>query len=178
MNHIVKIFSVVLISVSMFGCTSYFKRSHTSIKDDMGKPIGTIFVWEADSNAALLNAEGQVCMQNARAVKTRDVGATAKLSDAVLELTKATTNQVTNPKASASNGNKQALVDLGGTIKEAATLLTTTTERTSFLDAGLFYICQLSSNGSLSETGTKSVTDLLIKAASGLNNQSDDSSNK
>lgn len=56
----------------------------------------------------------------------------------------------------------QALAEISGSINQTANLLTTTTERTAFLNMGLFYICQLSANKTISESTTSKLVLELI----------------
>jgi hypothetical protein len=64
-----------------------------------------------------------------------------------------------------------ALAELSGSIKQTANILTTTTERTAFLNMGLFYICQLSANKSISESTTLQLTSELIKQTVTMHNK-------
>ncbi|MCG8519039.1 MAG: hypothetical protein MI794_13705 [Pseudomonadales bacterium] len=157
------LFSLLLSS----GCAhlggTYFKRSYVSIEGDDDDTIGTILVWEADTSAAVLLDDGKACMQTALAVKTADVEAQAKISESLLELSKTAALAQENPE----NVN-QPLADVTTSIKEAAQALTTTTERTAFLNIGMFYLCQIAANGSVNENNTSLIAQTLIKSASGI----------
>lgn len=164
MNKTGKLFTVTLIVAITTGCTSYFKRSASIVANKNGDHIGTIFVWEPDSNAALLNKRGKLCMQNALAINTTDTSISAKLSDAILELTESSKKIPENDKES-----KENIANITTTIKQTATMLTTSTERTAFLNTGLFYICQLAANSEISDNDMIALTQTLITSSAGLN---------
>lgn len=162
--------TTILLSIALLlgGCAQIggtkFKRSYLSIKDAQDQTIGTILVWEADTSAAILFKDGGACMQTALAVKTTDFQAQAKFSDALLTLSKTAAAVAVSPGATTN----QPLADVTSSIKEAAQLLTTTTERTAFLNIGMFYLCQIAANKSLSQGESDVLLDALIKAAAGM----------
>ena len=144
------------------GCTHY-KRSTISIgktvvEDGQQKneTIGTLFVWNTDVSAAFIYAEGQTCIQ--RALTDKNVKASAALSNEILNLSKAL--------ATTTDKDKQAA--LSAAIATTSQLLTTTTERTAFLDTGLFYLCQLGANNTLTKNEVAELSKQLIHSASGL----------
>lgn len=169
----IKLSSFLIIAATLIlnsGCTQV-KRSTLSI----GKPmmennqiartkdneiiyetIGTIFVWDTDVSTAVMNKEGHTCIQ--RALTTKDIAASGVLSDSILNLTK-TLEKTQNPK-------ERELLSVA--IAQTSTLLTTTTERTAFLDTGLFYICQLGANKALTQSEVVTLSQEVIKSAAGL----------
>lgn len=165
-----RILVALVMSLLLSGCAqlggTYFKKSYVSIKNaDTKETEGTLFIWEADTSAAVLFKDGGACMQTALAIKTANIEAQTKLSDAILNLSK------TALQATATSGqttDKEALLEVTGSIQEAAQSLTTTTERTAFLNVGLFYICQIAANKSLPESEVKEVVTTLIKSTSGM----------
>lgn len=165
---LIPIFALALTTI-LSGCTqlggTYFKRSYISIADSDKKTVGTILVWEADTSAAILFKDGEACMQTALAIKTANMKAEAKLSDAILNLSKTAQAIAADPSSAASS---QALLEVSGSIQEAASMLTTTTERTAFLNMGMFYICQVAANDSITDAQADSLIETLIKSASGM----------
>lgn len=169
----VKLSSILIIAVTLIlcGCTQ-FKRSTLSI----GKPrienneivrtknnkivydtIGTIFVWNTDVSTAVMNEEGYTCIQ--RALTTKDITASGALSDSILNLSKTLAKTTQTAK-------ERELLSIA--IAQTSTLLTTTTERTAFLDTGLFYICQLAANKALTKSEVVALSQEMIKSAAGL----------
>jgi len=165
-----RIMMTLILSFMLSGCAqlggTYFKKSYVSIKNaDTKETEGTLFIWEADTSAAVLFKGGGACMQTALAVKTANIEAQTKLSDAILNLSSAAL-QATS--ATDQTTDKESLLEVTGSIKEAAQSLTTTTERTAFLNVGLFYICQIAANDSLPKSEVKEVVKTLIESTSGM----------
>ena len=160
---------LIFISVFLSGCSqlggTYFKRSYVSITGKPENTIGTILVWEADTSAAILFKDGGACMQTALAIKTVNAEAEGKLSDAILNISSAA-NQIA--KSGSNTASSEALVEASGSIKEAASMLTTTTERTAFLNMGMFYMCQIAANKSITKEQADKLIESLIKSASGM----------
>lgn len=138
------------------------KQSYLSVAGREGT-IGSIFIWSNDVNAAVVYSNGQICAQRAMTAYETDIKASADLSAAVADLTTAAA-----AAAARDGASDESLLSLSTTIRETARMLTTTTERTAFLDVGLFYICQLSNNASISDDQTATLTSTLIDAAGGL----------
>jgi len=164
-----KRFKLVILAVSGLmtaGCENLgltkFKQSYLSVAGRQGT-VGSIFIWSNDVNAAVVYSNGQICAQRAMTARDTDIQASANLSAAVADLSTAAATAAANDEAS-----DESLLALSTTIREAAKMLTTTTERTAFLDVGLFYICQLSNNASISDDQTATLTNALISSASGL----------
>lgn len=132
--------------------------------DKENKPIATVIVWSNESNAAIINKQGRVCMQNALAIKTTNSTANVKLSEALLKLSKIASKELKDN----SKSNKESLLAVTASIDQAATLLTTTTERTSFLNTGMFYLCQISANDNIENKDIEKLLAKLITSASGL----------
>ena len=158
----------LIIATFLSGCSqlggTYFKRSYISIADGDNDTVGTILVWEADTSAAILFRDGEACMQTALAIKTANMKAETKLSDAILNLSKTAQAVAIDPAASSS----QALLDISSSIQEAASMLTTTTERTAFLNMGMFYVCQIAANDSITPAQADTLIKTLITSASGM----------
>lgn len=172
---------ILLVLFTISACTQLggtkFKRSYVSIKDANDKTVGTLFVWEADASAAVLFEDGEACMQTALAIKTANIQAEAKLSDAILNLSETASiiasQAARDGQAPASAGD---LAKVTTTIQEASSMLTTTTERTAFLNIGMFYICQIAANKSINEAQVNALINTLITSSSGM--QSYNNSNK
>lgn len=155
-----------------------FKRSYVSIKDANDKTVGTLFVWEADASAAVLFEDGEACMQTALAIKTANMQAEAKLSDAILNLSE-TASAISKQaeKDGEAPAGADSLAELTATIQEAASMLTTTTERTAFLNIGMFYICQIAANKSINEAQANSLINTLVTSSAGMQSYRSDSQN-
>ena len=161
---------ILIMSILTAGCAqlggTYFKKSYVSIKNsDTNETEGTLFIWEADTSAAVLFKEGGACMQTALAIKTANIEAQTKLSDAILNLSKTALQATTADGQAADNA---ALLEVTSSIQEAAQSLTTTTERTAFLNVGMFYICQIAANKTLPDSEVKEVITTLIKSTSDM----------
>lgn len=159
------LFILLVVALTTSACAQLwgtdFKKSYLSIKKDPEhETVGTLFVWEADTSAAVLFKDGGACMQTALAFKTVNIKAKVKLSDALLKL-----KSITDAPDNTPVTNKE-LAKITGSIEEAAHMLTTTTERTTFLNIGMFYICQIAANNSVDEEATNTLIKSLIKAAS------------
>lgn len=166
--NLIKLTFLLAFFVTMSGCAqlggTYFKKSYISIKDSSDKTVGTMLVWEADTSAAILFESGRACMQTALAVKTTEMEAKAKISEALLNL-----SQTAASVASSQQAANEPLADVTGSIKEAARLLTTTTERTAFLNIGMFYLCQIAANDSLTQEQAEQLAGSLIESAASMN---------
>ncbi|MDX1490760.1 MAG: hypothetical protein R3332_05700 [Pseudohongiellaceae bacterium] len=168
-----KLIFVLVVLFTISACTQLggtrFKRSYVSIKDANDKTVGTLFVWEADASAAVLFEDGEACMQTALAIKTANIQAEAKLSDAILNLSETASSiaaqAATDGQAPASAGD---LAKVTTTIQEAASMLTTTTERTAFLNIGMFYICQIAANKSINEAQANTLINTLVTSSAGM----------
>src|SRR5690606_30171812 len=68
-------------------------------------------------------------------------------------------------EAAAAADKEQAAVALSSAISQAAAALSTTTERTAFLDIGMFYLCQLQANDAITPSETAALTAQLIRDA-------------
>ncbi|AXY59008.1 hypothetical protein [Acinetobacter sp. WCHAc010052] len=155
--------AIVCLATSMVlssGCVSpYFKRSYVSVAErdgGNGNTVGSLFVWDSDVSAAFVYPKGEACVQ--RALTTKDVKASVALSDQILKWTRAL--EISN--------NEKEREALSAAIATTSTLLTTTTERTAFLDTGLFYLCQLGANNTLKQDEVVGLSVQLIKSAAGL----------
>jgi hypothetical protein len=181
--------AMLMAATCLAGCqtTPFFtlKQSYRSVADQNDETVGSIFIWSNDVNAAVIYKTGVVCAQRAMTVMTADSRIDAQVSDSILKLSEAMASTAaatvataaaaaddpagpTPVQASAQASQNDALITLAGSITEAAQLLTTTTERTAFLDVGMFYLCQLANNGSITTDHARSLTALLIQEAGGL----------
>lgn len=149
----IRIFAAALVLASLSGCFASMKQHSNAFLVDSG---GSLSVWEAEMSAAVAYPDGQMCMQRALTAKAIDAQGSANVSAAILQLAGA----VQTAKASGED-----LASITGSLKETVTLLTTSTERTAFLDLGLFYVCQMSANGALTDTQTAEVIRTLALAA-------------
>ena len=87
-----KLISIIAILSILSGCSTYFKKSYISITNKEDRTVGTLFVWEPDTSAAVIlnDPDGTVraCMQTALAIKTTDAEGDATISEAILNLSK------------------------------------------------------------------------------------------
>lgn len=161
-----KLIVSILVIVLLSGCETlggaWTKKSSIAFAKDSG---GSLSIWNAEMSAAVAYNSGQICMQRALAVKTIDAATSLNVSDAMLALSK-TAQTVANKEGSSD------LVSVTNSLKETAQLLTTSTERTTFLDLGMFYTCQISANGGLTDTQTAELIKVISisGAAIGTNN--------
>ena len=151
---------LILLVVSLSGCETltgaWGKKSSIAFVKDSG---GSLSVWNAEMSAAVAYESGQICMQRALAVKTIDTNTAVKVSDTMLALAKAAQTSTTGGE----------LASITTSLKETASLLTTSTERTTFLDLGMFYLCQISANGGLTDTQTAELVQVIALAGAGIN---------
>lgn len=167
--------AIALASLACVACDTLPKpgtRSYLSVATQESPPngpvrtIGTLFVWSNEVNAGVIYQDGNICMQRAmtaRAMSGRmDASARAEAPASVL-------SAMTTVAAEASeNGNMEAAAAMSAAIAQTATALSATSERTAFLDIGMFYICQLSANRRLSETETNALSMQLVQSAAGM----------
>ncbi|MBN6526339.1 hypothetical protein JZM37_19135 [Acinetobacter pittii] len=143
------IFSILIL---LNGCSfidpATFKRSSIAFNNKGGG----LSVWNSDLTAAVENRTGQVCMQKALTAKALSKESEVNISDAIVKFA----------AAIPSTTSPQELIHYQDKLSEALALLTTTTERTAFLESGLFYICQLSINDSLTDEQIFKLTETLI----------------
>lgn len=153
--------SILLIFLvsALQGCTAWTKRSSIAFVKDSG---GSLSIWDADMSAAVGYETGQICMQRALAIKTIDASTSVKVSEAMLALAGAAQTAV-------ASGKSADLATITASLKETATLLTTSTERTTFLDLGMFYLCQISANGGVTDQQTAELIKVISIAGASIN---------
>ncbi len=167
--------AIALASLACVACDTLPKpgtRSYLSVATQESPPngpvktIGTLFVWSNDVNAGVIYQGGNICMQRAMTARALsgsvDASARAEAPASVLAA-------MTTVAAEASeNGNMEAAAAMSAAIAQTATALSATSERTAFLDIGMFYICQLSANGRLSMPETNQLSLQLVQSAAGM----------
>lgn len=149
---------IFLIIVIVFaGCSfidpAAYKRSSIAFKKG-----GGLSVWDSDLTAAVENRRGYVCMQKALTAKAISNKAEVKISDAVLKIA----------QGIPSTASAQELINFQNSMSQTLAMLTTTTERTAFLESGLFYICQLSINNALTNEQVFYLTKKLIEDSANI----------
>ena len=168
-------FAVAVASLAVAACDTLPKpgtRSYLSVATqefpEKGpvRTIGTLFVWSSEVNAGVIYEGGNICMQRAMTARAMsgslDASANAEAPASVLA-------GMTAAAAEASDsGNIEAAAAISAAIAQAATALSATSERTAFLDIGMFYICQLSANGRLSVPETNQLALQLVESAAGM----------
>ncbi|QTC91758.1 hypothetical protein [Brevundimonas goettingensis] len=158
MNRLVIVAAVVATGV-LSACDTipkYGSRSLISLADQQHQTIGSLFVWSNDVNAGMITRNGEVCMQRAMTTRTSSFGGSASAPSSLIDLSKAA-------RTAADKGDEAAAIQLAAAYREAAASLSTTTERTAFLDIGMFYICQLEANGAISQSQAALLTQQLIR---------------
>lgn len=160
MKKTIEVTLILAILLSLAGCTAWSKRSSVAFVKNSG---GSLSIWNPDMSAAVGYEAGQICMQRALAIKTIDAKATIKVSEAMLALAGAA-------QAAAISGDNADLANVTASLKQTATLLTTSTERTTFLDLGMFYLCQISANGGLTDTQTAELVKIISISGASINN--------
>ena len=120
--------------------------------------IGTLLVWSNDVNAGVIYEDGDICMQRAMATKVLSANGSLSAPASLISLSKAVEGAV-------NQGEPEAAIALSGAISQAAAALSMTTERTAFLDIGLFYLCQLEANESITPAQAAALTGQLITEA-------------
>ena len=153
---------VIVLAIGVSGCTSYFKRSVKIAEDNNGEFKGAVFVWEPDSNAAVVSKDGQTCMQNALSISESDIELKASLNKSADVLAEQAKNKDINPE------EKQALASISSSIVRSAKELNVSTETTSFLNIGMFYLCQLEANEGLESQEVEALTKQLILSAASI----------
>lgn len=141
-------------------------RSALSLVDAESATIGTVFVWSNDQNAGLVTKDSKVCMQ--RAMTARSMAARVD-GEAETSIPAGTFSELTAAAGAASaQNNAEAAATISAAIAQTATALSATSERTAFLDIGMFYLCQLSANQTLTGNQPAELTLELIEAAAGM----------
>ncbi|NAR78058.1 hypothetical protein GPS55_16055 [Acinetobacter haemolyticus] len=149
------------------GCSTldpiYLKRSSVGFKPDSH---GSMSVWNSDLSAAIANKNGKICMQRAMTAKSFDQDTTINISNAILKIA-----QVLKPDTDNSVQGNQQLIEFQNKVKDTLAVLTTSTERTTFLDIGLFYTCQMAMNDDLNNEDAASVIKTLYETSFKVNPQ-------
>lgn len=138
--------ALTALSIGLTACEHLPKPGTRSVLSLRGKEgtIGSLFVWSNDVNAGMITKDGDVCMQRAMTVRSSSAQGEATVPASIVSASAAL-------EAAAAQGQDQAAIALSGAISQAAAALSTTTERTAFLDIGMFYLCQLHANGAVSD---------------------------
>ncbi|GGK54531.1 hypothetical protein [Amphritea balenae] len=113
----------------------------------------TLFIWSAEYNGAMVNGSGQTCLQAAS--YARSTNTTVDISSSLLNL-------LTQIDLNSDNENDKLLAL---SVMEAITNLTSSSEQSTYLSAGLFGLCLLQANGGLSEAQVESSIAKLIEAS-------------
>lgn len=183
--YLAKVVLLAGAAVLMAGCGTRMKRSTQSMGDGQGNTLGSIFVWSNDVSAAVaypprhatrteaskqekesslaspvsatsssrVTTPGPICMQRALTAGATSVETSLNLSEAALALAKL-------PSVKQGDGSLlAATADVGRSVMA----LNVSTERTAYLDTGLFYLCQLAANDALTQEQFQLAVLLLIE---------------
>ncbi|MBH1477065.1 hypothetical protein I5U59_03995 [Stenotrophomonas maltophilia] len=160
---------LVALCLAASGCGSTIKsmagKKLPGDKKTQTVTLGTFMTWDPARSAAMVMPGDQtrvdrMCMQNAMGMKSSSWFGSGKIDKAVLEASKALAN--------AAQNNSSDLASVSASFNQAVALLTTSTERTTFLNIGMFYICQLSANESITEEQAMTLVSELIRTAGSL----------
>jgi hypothetical protein len=122
---------------------------------EAGFKRSTLFIWGAEYNGAMVNSEGNTCLQAATYAKTTN--ATVDISSSLL-------NVLSKIDLSSSPSEADKLIAVN--ITQAIAKLNDSTAQSTYLAAGLFGLCVLQANGGLKGDQLQPVIKELIKASS------------
>ncbi|ELI6420909.1 hypothetical protein ACET6Z_00915 [Aeromonas veronii] len=143
-----KLLVYVLTAIFLSGCSTH------SIQEKNGTKL---VVWDSNLSAGVSPAPGQkMCMQLAITSEDKQTKNDISVNDTIV---KAIANLPSNP----SNSD---LVKVKNEIIQATRALNVSTEKTSFLIAGGFYLCQLQMNGMKDEIVANLADKWLLYASS------------
>lgn len=160
--RIITLLGAFAATAALSGC---FATLHNSSRAFEQGKAGSLSIWNSEYSAAVAYPDGKVCMQRALTVTAADRTVNANVSQAILAVAGAASSV-------AGGGGSSDLAKITTTLKETVTLLTTTTERTAFLDYGLFYVCQMAANGNLTTHQTAQLINNLMATAIGITSDS------
>ncbi|HDZ8829498.1 TPA: hypothetical protein RUX02_001783 [Aeromonas dhakensis] len=147
-----RLLSCMLFTLILFGCSTY------SIQEKNGT---SLVVWDSNLSAGVSPAAGRkMCMQLAITSEDKQTKNDVAVNDTIVT---AITSLPKNPTDS-------ELVRVKNEIIKASKALNVSTEKTSFLIAGGFYLCQLQMNGMKDEI-VASLADKWLLYASSLDAQ-------
>lgn len=148
---------LMILSCMLFisGCSTYTEFSSTG---------AGMMAWDNDLSAALIvpgdNRRQKACMQMAMTMRDTSSNVTANVSDAILKVV----DKIPD------NPTPQQLAEISSELTETSKALSTSTERTSFLLVGSFYLCQFQANG-MSDDSIAQLAQTLIVTAGSINNE-------
>lgn len=142
--------ALAVVVVACVGCST-LKQEPIQISDGVTtKTVGSVTTWSPDKAAAVV-VNQKVCMQlPTRIVSLGGGGVGAASADA---------NGV---PSLAGGGSVKAAAAAAGDWKSTASSAITSTERTTFLSFGLFYLCQMAMNGSIKEQRIEEMMQFLV----------------
>lgn len=154
-----------LLILALGACESlpiHGRRSVTSMKVDKANTAATLFIWSNDVNAGIVTHDMEICMQRAMTARGMSASAGAQAPEAILNFSKAAA------AAAENTSSDTAALEISAAIAQSVTALSTTSERTAFLDIGMFYLCQLAANDTITEADTVKLTLQLFTSAAGM----------
>jgi hypothetical protein len=185
-----KIYIPIMIFISLYfnGCTIAQQfdvnpnvQYETIGTENRNNSLGTIFVWDNDKSAAVIyrdhiDKEQSICMQNAMVANSIDSNATTKLTGVLSIIANATTDYFSLAKAgkldSNSSQNTKDIIELNKRVTKTVNQLFKQSQASTYLNVGMFYVCQLSANRVIDENQTKDIVMELIKTSMSLENNS------
>lgn len=155
---------VMALATTLGACESLpitWRQSVTSIKVDQPNTAGTLFIWSNDVNAGMINNQNKICMQRAMTARGGSAGIEAQAPAAIFNLSEAAME-------ASQKSDSDAAATMSAAIAASVTALSTTSERTAFLDIGMFYLCQLAANGTINGAQADGLTRQLFTSAAGM----------
>jgi len=122
---------------------------------EAGFERSTLFIWSAEYNGAMVNSDGDTCLQAATYAKTTN--STVDISSSLLDVL-----GKINLSEKPSETDKLIAANITQTIAQ----LNVSTAQSTYLAAGLFGLCVLQANGGLEGDELQPVIKELIKASS------------
>jgi len=146
---------ILLVSMLMAGCSTHTEFSSTG---------AGMMAWDNDLSAALVvpgtNGKPNACMQMAMTMRDTTASTNANVSDAILKVV----------DKIPENPTPKQLASISSELAKTSKTLRTSTERTSFLLVGSFYICQFQANG-MDPVSVAKLAQTLILTAGSINNE-------
>lgn len=153
-----KVIYLTVAAVVLSGCATHSRFNKTG---------AGMMAWDNNLSAAFVvpaiddkKDKPKLCMQMAMSINDLNYKATASLSEAALKIFEKI------PK-DAVNASNDEILKISSEFIQTAKALQVSTERTSFLQVGGFYLCQFQANG-MSEANVSALAATLINSAASI----------
>lgn len=169
--------TTTLLCVLLSGCSSIqpasFKKAHVNL-GGKNPSQGSLLVWDSSLSAAVYNpgeakkngdgtyetTGSKMCAQAARTVRTDESRFNGNAGTAVLAGLPAGTFKKLTETLPADQQ-----VSLATGLNQNATKLIATSEAISFLDTGMFYLCQIAGNEAMNDATIQAIAKSLVESA-------------